>query len=345
MDATILLFLIQDGITNGAIYALLGIALVLIFTVTRVIFVAQGEFVAYGALTLAMLDTGKVPGTVGLLLVFGICAFLSQMWSSWRDLDLARFSRDVAFNLLLPAAIAAMTWWLAPMKLPPWASVLLTLVIIAPMGPYLYAIAFRPVAEASVLTLFIVAIGVHLAMTGLGLIFFGAEGFRARPLTEISLPAGPLVFTGQTLSVYAVTMASMLALSFFFHKPLFGKALRATAVNRLGARLVGISASLSGSIAFGLAAILGALSGALIVPIATVFYDSGFIIGLKGFIAAIIGSLASYPLTALAAIGVGLVEAFASFHASYLKEVIVFTLIIPVLIWLSFAHGHTDEED
>ncbi|MDF2118076.1 branched-chain amino acid ABC transporter permease [Roseiarcaceae bacterium H3SJ34-1] len=345
MDATILLFLIQDGITNGAIYALLGIALVLVFTVTRVIFVPQGEFVAYGALTLAMLDTGKVPGTVGLLLVFGVCAFLSQLWNGWRDIDLARLGRDAAFNLLLPAAIAAMTFWLAPMKLPPWASVALTLVIIAPMGPYLYAIAFRPIAEASVLTLFIVSIGVHLAMTGLGLVFFGAEGFRARPLTDVTVPAGPLVFTGQTLSVYAVTLVSMLALSFFFHKPLFGKALRATAVNRLGARLVGISASLSGSIAFGLAAILGALSGALIAPIATVFYDSGFIIGLKGFIAAIIGSLASYPLTALAAIGVGLVESFASFHASYLKEVIVFTLIIPVLIWLSFAHGHTDEED
>ena len=327
MDATILLFLIQDGVTNGAIYALVGIALVLVFTVTRVIFVAQGEFVAYGALTLAMLDTGKVPGTAALLVVFGACAFLAQLWSSGRDIDLARLGRNAALNLLLPAAIAALTYWLAP------------------MGPYLYAIAFRPIAEASVLTLLIVAIGVHLAMTGLGLVVFGAEGFRARPLTDMTVPAGPLIFTGQTLSVYAVTLVSMLALSFFFHKPLFGKALRATAVNRLGARLVGISASLSGSIAFGLAAILGALSGALIAPIATVFYDSGFIIGLKGFIAAIIGSLASYPLTALAAIGVGMVESFASFYASNLKEVIVFTLIIPVLIWLSFAHGHTDEED
>jgi branched-chain amino acid transport system permease protein len=91
--------------------------------------------------------------------------------------------------------------------------------------------------------------------------------------------------------------------------------------------------------------VLGAVSGALIVPLATVFYDSGFIIGLKGFIAAIIGSLASYPLTALAAVGVGMVESFASFYASNFKEVIVFTLIIPVLIWLSFAHGHADEED
>ncbi len=65
MDSTILLFLLQDGVTNGAIYALLALALVLVFAVTRVILVPQGEFVTYGALTLAVLDLGKVPGTVG----------------------------------------------------------------------------------------------------------------------------------------------------------------------------------------------------------------------------------------------------------------------------------------
>ena len=70
MDTTILLFLLQDGVTNGAIYALLALALVLVFAVTRVILVPQGEFVAYGALTLAMLDVGRVPGTAGLLVVF-----------------------------------------------------------------------------------------------------------------------------------------------------------------------------------------------------------------------------------------------------------------------------------
>ena len=70
MDTTILLFLIQDGVTNGAVYALLALALVLVFAVTRVILVPQGEFVAYGALTLAVLDTGRIPGTMGLLIVF-----------------------------------------------------------------------------------------------------------------------------------------------------------------------------------------------------------------------------------------------------------------------------------
>ena len=67
MDSSIALILLQDGVVNGAIYALLGMALVLVFAVTRVIFIPQGEFVAFGALTLAMLVDGKVPGTAYLL--------------------------------------------------------------------------------------------------------------------------------------------------------------------------------------------------------------------------------------------------------------------------------------
>jgi hypothetical protein len=64
MDLQIALLLGQDGITNGAIYALLSLALVLVFAVTRVIFIPQGEFVAFGALTLASFQAGKVPGTL-----------------------------------------------------------------------------------------------------------------------------------------------------------------------------------------------------------------------------------------------------------------------------------------
>ncbi|WP_239507730.1 hypothetical protein, partial [Enterobacter hormaechei] len=63
MDLTIAAILGLDGLTNGAIYALVALALVLVFSVTRVIFIPQGEFVAFGALTLAALQLGKVPGT------------------------------------------------------------------------------------------------------------------------------------------------------------------------------------------------------------------------------------------------------------------------------------------
>src|SRR5258707_7732134 len=75
LNTSILLFLLQDGITNGAIYALLGLALVLVFAVTRVILIPQGEFITYGALTYATLSAGQVPGTARLALAMGVVAF------------------------------------------------------------------------------------------------------------------------------------------------------------------------------------------------------------------------------------------------------------------------------
>jgi branched-subunit amino acid ABC-type transport system permease component len=66
-------------------------------------------------------------------------------------------------------------------------------------------------------------------------------------------------------------------------------------------------------------------------------YDSGFLIGLKAFVGAIIGAMASYPMTALGALFVGLLESFASFWSSAFKEVIVFGLLIPVLLWRSLT--------
>ncbi|MEY4909230.1 MAG: hypothetical protein RL260_2948, partial [Pseudomonadota bacterium] len=116
------------------------------------------------------------------------------------------------------------------------------------------------------------------------------------------------------------------------------------AVNRLGARLMGISTVQAGRLSFTMAAFIGALSGLLIGPTTTVFYDSGFLIGLKGFVAAVFGGLASYPLALVGAVGVGLLESFGSFWASSFKEVIVFTSILPVLLWRSLRDPHTEED-
>jgi branched-chain amino acid transport system permease protein len=130
----------------------------------------------------------------------------------------------------------------------------------------------------------------------------------------------------------------------FFERSLYGKALRATAVNRLGAQLMGISSTGAGRLSFSMAAFIGALSGLLISPTTTINYDSGFLIGLKGFVAAVFAGLSSYPLAALGALLVGLLESFSSFWASAFKEVIVFTSILPVLLWRSLRDPHKDEE-
>ena len=344
LNTTILLFLIQDGITNGAIYALLGLALVLVFAVTRVILIPQGEFVTYGALTYASLASGHVPGTAKLAVAMGLVAFALDLFAARKALHGRQIARAFAVNIVLPCVILALSFWAAGHQAPVAVCVALSLLIVAAIGLFLYRIAFQPLAHTSVLVLLIASVGCHLAMQGLGLLFFGAEGQRGPVIADVAFMVGPLRFSGQSLAVYGITIAFIVGLWLFFGLTLTGKALRATAVNRLGARLVGIRTSLSGQIAFLLASVIGALSGILIVPITTLYYDTGFLIGLKGFIAAIIGGLVSYPLTAIAALMVGIVEAFSSFYASNFKEVIVFTLLIPVLLLRSLAAPAVEEE-
>jgi branched-chain amino acid transport system permease protein len=346
MDLSIAGILVLDGATNGAIYALLALATVLVFSVTRVIFIPQGEFVTYGALTLAMLQMGRVPGTAWLLLALALlCAALDAVAGLRRGLPGRRLLAAAARSLALPLAVLLLAVWVAPLKWPLLAQSALTLAIVAPLGPLVYRLAYQPLADASVLVLLIVSVGTHFALTGLGLVFFGAEGYRNPSIWDVRFTAGALALSGQAAIIFGASAALILGLFAFFERSLRGKALRATAVNRLGARLMGISTVGAGRLSLGLAAFIGALSGLLIGPTTTLFYDSGFLIGLKGFVAAIFGGLGSYPAAALGALFVGLLESFGAFYASAFKEVIVFTTILPVLLWRSFQHGPVDEEE
>lgn len=345
MDMTILLFLMQDGLTNGAVYALLGLALVLVFAVTRVIFIPQGEFVAYGGLTYALLAAGKLPGTAWMMVWFGLAAFVVEMIARRRDLSGALLAREAGLKLVWPLLVLWLASLAAGMAPSVVVNVLLSVAIVGSLGPYLYRVAYQPIEDASVLVLLIASVGVHMAMLGLGLVFFGPEGLRADALINASFNLGPLLVTGQSIAVYVATLLLIAALALFFETSIHGKALRATAINRVGARLVGSRTMIAGRIAFALAAAIGAISGVLIVPATTLYYDTGFLIGLKGFVAAIIGGLVSYPVTAIAALGVGIVEAFASFHASSYKEIIVFMLLLPILTWQSLTHPNHDEEE
>ena len=345
MDFSIASILLLDGVTNGAIYALLGLATVLVFTVTRVIFIPQGEFVAYGALTLAMLQTGKTPGTVWLLLILAGVASLMECMARWRHHgNAARALRSGFKTLAFPLVIALVSIWAAPQQFPLGVQAVLSVAIVTAFGPLVYRVAYQSLEAATPLVLLIVSVGVHFAMTGLGLLFFGAEGFRNPAFWDERFPLGPVTLSGQTVIIFGVSLALIVLLWLYFEKSLRGKALRATAVNRTGARLMGISTHASGQLTFLMAALIGALSGLLIGPTTTVFYDSGFLIGLKGFVAAVIAGLSSYPGALLGALFVGIVEAFGAFWASAFKEVIVFTLVLPILLVRSLRSGHSDEE-
>ena len=345
MTPEIALLLVQDGISTGAVYVLVALGLVLVFLVTRVIFVPFGDVVGYAALTLAALQLKQLPGTVWLVLTIAALATAMEVATLVRRGQIQRLPRALVMYAVLPIVPVALVWFAAGRELPMWLSITLTLAIVLPISPLLYRIAFQPLADASVLVLLIVAVAVHFAISGMALIFFGPEGFRTQPMTQAFFDLGPVSISGQSLLIVASSALFSLLLFVMFEHTLTGKALRATAVNRVGARLVGILPSTTGAIAFLLASALAGISGILIGPVATLYYDSGFLIGLKAFVGAIIGGLVSYPLTAIGAILVGLLESYAAFWDSAFKEVLVFSALIPILIWRSLMSGTGVEEE
>lgn len=344
MNSTIAILLTQDALINGAIYALLALTLVMVFSVTRVMLIPQGEMVSLTALSLAAIETGVVPATVWLLCIGGAIAALMELraWLFSRDL---RCLRAALFYALYPAAVTALAFASVPLVASAWYQMLLTLLIVVPLGLMMYRIAFRPLAHASVLVLLIVAMAIHFVLLGFGLIAFGAEGVRTAPIFSGVILIAGLPIKAQAIFVVLVALALIVVMAAFFGRTLIGKALRATAFNRTGARLVGIRTESSGTLAFFLAGLIGAISGLLIAPMTTIYFDTGFLIGLKGFIAAIVGGLASYPLAAGSALLIGLIESYSSFWASSFKDAIVFALIIPVLLWRNYGAAHAEEDD
>ncbi|MGE0800617.1 MAG: branched-chain amino acid ABC transporter permease [Lautropia sp.] len=341
MDTTIALMLGQDGLVNGAIYGLMAVALVLVFSVTRVILIPQGEFVAFGTLSMVVIQAGGVPKTLWLVLVLAVAALLVEAWRASRG-GAVDWRSTIAWAVVVPATAALLILVVKPSA--QWLQSLATLLLITPLGPLLYRLVYRPLASATVLMLLIASVALHGVLVGLALLFFGAEGSRIPPYSDAQWTVAEVPVSGQSLVVIGVTILLVGLMYLFFERSIVGKALRATAMNRVGARLMGIPTELSGDISFALAALIGAVSGLLIAPFTTVYYDTGFLIGLKGFVAAIIGGLGSYPLALLGALLVGQLESFSTFWASAFKEVIVFTLIIPVLWWRSLKSRHVEDE-
>ena len=177
-------------------------------------------------------DAGHVPGSIWLLLALGAGACGAGLWSMRYHICMGACLRLMGSTVLFPVVVTGLTLLLAGRHLGVAVEALLTVLIVAPMAPYVYQVAFLPLAEASVLVLLIAAVGVHLAFMGIGLVLFGPEGFRATGFSDAILSAGYLTIRGQAIWVVLSSAAIMAGLYVFFGYTLFGKALHATAVNR-----------------------------------------------------------------------------------------------------------------
>jgi len=345
MTPEVALILGIDGLANGAVYLLAGLGLVLIFSVTRVVFVPFGDVAAFAALSLAAFETGRLPATIGLVATLAVLALAVEIRSLVVRGESRRIPRAVLGWGVLPALPCLAAWAIAGRGAPAAVQVVVAVALVVPIIPLVARVALQPIADASVLVLLIASLALHYLLSGLGLLFFGPEGSRTAPLAGGAISLGGFSVSGQVLLMVGASLVLSGLFFLAFERTVAGKALRATAVNRTGARLVGIRPARTALLAYVAASLLAGLIGILVAPVTTMYYDSGFLIGLKAFVAAIIGGLVSYPLTAVGALAVGIVESFASFWSGALKDVIVFSLLIPVLLLRSFFSAHAEEDE
>lgn len=222
---------------------------------------------------------------------------------------------------------------LQPLGLPQPLAFLLAVLGVVVVGGGLERIAIHPARRASPVTLIIITIGADIVLRGIGLLIWGTDPYPLPAFTS----GPPLVLAGAVLTRQAVwimgTTAVILALlSFFFARTYLGKAVRACAINRLSARLSGIRPDRMSLFSFALSAGLGAVGGIVIAPMTLVSYDMGLYLGLRGFVAAIMGGMVSAPGAVVGALLLGVLEALGAgiFRAAF-KEVIAFVVLFLIL--------------
>lgn len=346
MDWEVAYMLTVDGLSNGAVYLLAGIGLVMVFSVTRVIFVPFGDVAAFAALSLASLQAGIVPPTIGLVIVLAVVALVVELLSLARRHEWRQAPRAIACWGVAPLLPCLLAWWIVGRNDSMLLQIVAAVLLVTPIIPLIARIALQPIADASSLILLIVSLSIHFLFVGLGLLFFGPEGFRTESFTDLDIALfGNVTVSGQVALTIAVAIVLSIMFYLFFEFTLTGKALRATSVNRVGARIVGIRPVKTATLVYLFASVLAGMIGVLISPVNTIYYDSGFMLGLKAFVGAIIGGLVSYPLTMIGSLAVGIVESFSSFWNGALKEVIVFGLLIPVLMVRSVLTAHDEDNN
>lgn len=264
------------GLSQGAVYALVAMGFVAVFSVSGVINLAQGEFAALG----------------GLVALSGVGA-----------------------GLPLPLALVV------------------ALLVVALVAVLMQRLAIAPVRRMTTLVSIILTLGVSTALKALMLLLYGPQGRGLPPLPGPDLVIGGVSVRAQELWILGVTAVVAVAVTVFYDRTMLGKALRACAEQPVAARLVGISPVAAATVAFAVAGLLGAVAGVLASPIQLTQWDSGLLLGLKGFVAATLGGLVSIRGAVLGGLVLGVLESLvAGYIDSGYRDAVAFVLLIVVLV-------------
>lgn len=215
-------------------------------------------------------------------------------------------------------------------------AVMLAVLVVSLVGLLMEKLAIEPAGDADVVSLIIITIGASIFLQGVAQVVFGKGQRALAPFTGDA----PIIIAGASLLPQSLWMIGtgaviVLALAWFFGRTRLGKAVLATAHNRLAARLVGINTRHVLALSFVISAALGAIAGVVSAPITLTSYDVGIMVGLKGFVAATLGGLGSGLGAVVGGLILGLTEALAAgYISSAYKDAVPFVLIILILFFM-----------
>lgn len=283
-----------DGIRGGSIYALIALGFVVIHSVTGIINFAQGEFVMLGAMLCVTVYHSKL-------------AVLSPL--------------SPPLRMVL--------------------AVLLAVVGTTLIGMIMERLAIFPARarRAPAVALIIITIGATIAIRALALIVWGTRpyfvpAFTTLEMEDLTIRIGGLIIKAQSFWIWGTVAVVLVVLAYFFGHTAMGKAFRACSINRRAAQLMGINPGRMSLLAFSLAAALGAIGGMVLAPATRPTYDMGLMLGLKGFVAAIMGGLISVPGAVIGGLVLGVAENIgAGVTSAGYKEIIVFVILVLILLF------------
>jgi branched-chain amino acid transport system permease protein len=218
---------------------------------------------------------------------------------------------------------------------------LLAMLSTAAVGAAVYGLAIWPSRRASPVTLIIITIGVSAVLRGGALLLWGVDPYPLPPFSAgPPLGLGSVVLTRQAVWIIGITLLAVLLMWLFFNRTMRGRGLRACALNPTAARLMGVPLARMSALAFALGAGLAALGGIAITPVQYASYDMGLMLGLKGFVAAIMGGLTNPAGAIVGGLLLGALEAVGGGISSAYKDAVAFVILIAVLLFRRVRQPH-----
>jgi branched-chain amino acid transport system permease protein len=284
-----------NGLTLGSVYALIALGYSMVYGILKLLNFAHGEVYMIGAFI-----------GYGVLTVSGGAA--DPMFPIWLLISFMFIAAMIGSGLL---------------------------------GVVIERFAYRPLRNAPRIAPLISALGVSFFLQNTALLLFSAD-FRSYDTFSLDngtlfthgIHSGPLNISLIRIIVIVTTAALMVGLALFVSRTRLGKAMRATAYDREAAAMMGIDVDRVIVVTFFIGSALAGAAGVMVgLVFQRVYHFMGFVAGLKGFTAAVVGGIGSIPGAMLGGLVIGLAEAFSTgYLSSTFQDLIVFGILIVVLI-------------